>query len=100
MVECYWQNWDKGEIAKEVDSYWASSTPEARWRKLLEFGEKAYVLKVGCGSGLIYQETVKQRVVTAKSYVGGDISLKMPRITQQFPKAKFINFDIPGSRMP
>lgn len=35
MTERCWQNWDEGEIAQKVDSYWVSSAFEVSWRKKL-----------------------------------------------------------------
>lgn len=100
MSERSYQNWDKGETAKSIDSYWMNSTSETNWRSLLvsnikaEFGGNPPVLEVGCGSGLIYAEMIKFQVVTAKTYVGGDISHNMLEMAHnRFPKAKFIKLD-------
>lgn len=95
----YWQNWDKGNIAKMVDDYWLEK--ERGWRNWLvldikkEFGKKVPLLDVGCGTGLIYQQMLKYHVVTPATYVGGDVSKKMLAIARQrFPEAKFVNLDI------
>lgn len=101
MAERYWQNWDEGEAAQSIDFYWVDNKFEANWRKLLvsdiqaEFGKKAPILEVGCGSGLIYEEMLRHRVVTTKSYLGGDISQNMLALARQrFPTAKFADLDI------
>jgi ubiquinone/menaquinone biosynthesis C-methylase UbiE len=101
MQERNWQNWDKGETAKAIDSYWINSGYEEDWRKRLvsdikdEFGIRTSILEVGCGSGLIYEEMINHHVVTAKTYVGGDVSHKMLDIaSSRYPKAKFIYLDI------
>ncbi len=96
-----WQNWDKGEAAKYIDSYWINSEHEKDWRKRLasiikdEFGEKTSILDVGCGSGLIFKELIKRRIVTPRTYIGGDVSFKMLDIAnRRYPNAKFIYLDI------
>ena len=101
MPERNWQNWDKGETAKAIDLYWVNSAFEKDWRKRLvsdikgEFGKRIPLLEVGCGSGLIYEEMIKLHVVTAKSYVGGDVSHKMVDMaSSRYPDAKFIYLDI------
>jgi ubiquinone/menaquinone biosynthesis C-methylase UbiE len=101
MHERNWQNWDKGETAKYIDSYWINSGYEKEWRKRLvsdikdEFGKRTPLLEVGCGSGLIYEEMIKLHVVTPKTYVGGDVSHKMlDTASNRYPKAKFIYLDI------
>jgi ubiquinone/menaquinone biosynthesis C-methylase UbiE len=101
MFEHSYQNWDKGETAKSIDSYWMNSTSERNWRSFLvsnikaEFGGRPFVLDVGCGSGLIYAEMIKFQVITAKTYVGGDISPKMLEMAHnRFLKLRLINLDI------
>ena len=101
MRERKWQNWDKRETAKAIDCYWINSTYEKKWRKRLvsdikdEFGKRISLLEVGCGSGLIYEELTKLRVVTPQTYIGGDISHKMLDIAvNRYPNAKFIYLDI------
>lgn len=112
MRDRKWQNWDKGETAKAIDSYWVNSTYERNWRKRLvsdikdEFSKGISLLEVGCGSGLIYEELIKLRVVTPQTYIGGDISHKMLDIAgNRHPSAKFIYLDIfklpfPGKSQP
>jgi ubiquinone/menaquinone biosynthesis C-methylase UbiE len=101
MPKRKWQNWDKGESAKAIDSYWVDSLYEKKWRKHLvadiknEFGKRTRIVEIGCGSGLIYEEMSNYHVVTAKTYVGGDVSYKMLDIaSNRYPKAKFIYLDI------
>ena len=96
-----WENWDKGEIARSVDKYWRGDSLEAEWRKVLvrdikaEIGRRTSILEVGCGSGLIYHEMLKRRIVTAKSYIGGDVSQKMLEIARgRFPETTFSHLDI------
>jgi ubiquinone/menaquinone biosynthesis C-methylase UbiE len=96
-----WENWDKGEIAQSVDQYWRNDSLEAEWRKLLvadieaEIGRGTPILEVGCGSGVIYREMLKRGIVTAKSYIGGDVSQKMLEIARdRFPETKFTELDI------
>lgn len=95
----YWQNWDNGEAAKRIDRYWLES--EKGWRDMLgadirgELGRPDRVLEVGCGSGLIFQAMLDNRVVTASSYVGGDVSRKMLSIARKrFPDVSFIDLDV------
>lgn len=96
-----WENWDKGEIARSVDKYWCGDSLEAEWRKVLvrdieaEIGRGTSILEVGCGSGLIYHEMLKRRIVTTKSYIGGDVSQKMLEIARgRFPQTSFSHLDI------
>lgn len=96
-----WQNWDKGKTADAIDSYWVNSTYEKNWRKRLaayikkEFGKTTSILEVGCGSGLIYDELIRLRVVTPQTYIGGDVSHKMLDVARKrYPEVKFIYLDI------
>src|ERR1039457_5168524 len=95
----YWQNWDKGEAAKLIDAYWKKS--ELSWRKMLVediklvLGENLSLLEVGCGSGLIYEQLFKNKIVNSDSYQGGDISNNMLSIARQrFPQVQFSEMDI------
>lgn len=95
----YWQNWDKGDAAKMIDSYWLES--EAEWRHMvveeiaIRFGKSVPVFDVGCGSGLIYQEMIRHGVTSSRAYIGGDASKSMLAIARQrFPEAKFCDLDI------
>ena len=101
----YWQNWDKGEAAKRIDKYWRES--ESGWREilvadiLLEFGQRTRMLEIGCGSGLIYQEMVRNHVVSSSSYVGGDASRRMLEIARQrFTETQFLELDIFSLHFP
>jgi ubiquinone/menaquinone biosynthesis C-methylase UbiE len=96
-----WENWDRGEIAKEIDQYWHSSKGEQEWRNRLMadmsnvLGRDAALLEVGCGSGAIYEEMLKRGIVTSGSYTGGDISRKLLDIAHnRFPTTQFIAMDI------
>ena len=97
----HWENWDSGEIAREVDQYWHESKTEQEWRRTvvrdmvkvlpLEMG----ILDVGCGSGAIYEELIKHGFGTSRPYVGGDTSTKMLEIAHnRFPAAQFMAMDI------
>lgn len=81
MNERYWQNWDKGNSAERIDEYWVAC--EGKWREMLVrhiksiFGENIPLVEVGCGSGLIFKKLAEYGVVTADSYLGGDVSQSM-----------------------
>ncbi len=99
QIQRYWQNWDKGDVAKLIDDYWVSA--EADWRELLaanvkeEFGTNVSLLEVGCGSGLIYKHLLQHQIVTPASYAGGDVSHKILSIARnRFPGSRFSNLDI------
>jgi SAM-dependent methyltransferase len=101
MTDRFWQNWDTGDTAISIDSYWLNSPLEESWRRILaddlsyKFGENVPILEIGSGSGLIYRELLNRHIVTVKSYAGGDISKKMLDIARsRFPEAKFIELDI------
>jgi SAM-dependent methyltransferase len=95
----YWQNWDQGDAARRIDDYWIKS--ELPWRQEVRrdikavFGRRVQLLEIGCGSGLIYEELRRQRIVTKRSYAGGDISENMLQIARQrFPGVIFSPLDI------
>jgi ubiquinone/menaquinone biosynthesis C-methylase UbiE len=95
----HWQNWDEGDAARRIDRYWLSN--EGPWRRLLArdmaavFPKAGPVLEVGCGSGLIYAEMLKNRIVTPTSYTGGDVSRNMLAIARErFPQVRFRELDI------
>jgi SAM-dependent methyltransferase len=98
-LERYWQNWDQGKAAERIDQYWIET--EAGWRAILAkdikvwFGDHVSLLEVGCGTGLVYQELRRHRVVTSDSYVGGDVSKSMLSIARQrYPGVSFVDLDI------
>lgn len=96
----YWQNWDSGSAAAEIDQYWQSSEGEKHWRWLvssliMEAITGFPVLEVGCGSGLIAQELTKTLNLDPANYVGGDISEEMLKIARErLPDVDFRTLDI------
>lgn len=101
MTDRFWQNWDVGDTAGLIDSYWLSSPHEQSLRKIFAndlynvFGKKASILEIGSGSGLVYQEMLNKHIITIKSYIGGDVSQKMLDIARhRYPKTNFIELDI------
>lgn len=101
MPKRYWQNWDRGQVSESIDSFWRNNGDEIKWRELLvsdietEFGKNSSILEVGCGSGLIYQAISEHRIVSQKTYTGGDVSQNMLNIARQrFPETNFAYLDI------
>lgn len=95
----YWQNWDKENISKNIDDYWMES--ETLWYQELgkwlktELLNNCELLEVGCGSGLVCSELLKNEVITNESYKGGDVSCKMLEIARRrFPNMNFFELDI------
>ena len=97
----YWQNWDKGNIARAVEERWETSPIEVQWRKTLvadieaQIDKGATILEIGCGSGQVYGAMSRQGFATPESYIGGDISKKMLEIAKsRYPKTQFVTLDI------
>ncbi|TGR80312.1 class I SAM-dependent methyltransferase, partial [Mesorhizobium sp. M2D.F.Ca.ET.223.01.1.1] len=91
-----WENWDVGDIAKEIHSIWQNSPVEDAHRQelvdiVMRCGSPAIpsILEVGCGTGLIYHK-LADRLPPGSSYLGVDSSLKMLKIARRnFPKGDF-----------
>ena len=101
MTDRYWQNWDKANIAKEVNNYWDTSAIVTEEAKTLaadieqELGTRIPILEVGCGTGRIYRAILDRHIITPDLYTGGDVSHKMLDIARtRSPEAKFIDLDI------
>jgi len=95
----YWQHWDNLENSKIIDKYWTARESGFRKRVAADIIEKLgagiSILEVGCGSGLIYEEMNKSRIVNEDTYVGGDVSKEMLSIARvRFPKVSFVDLDI------
>jgi len=95
-----WENWDIGNIAKEVHAIWQASADEIAHREQLvdivsryATGAQTSILEVGCGTGLVYEKLVTSLPVTSK-YIGVDSSMKMLEIAKQnFPQGQFLYGD-------
>ena len=100
MATRYWDNWDKGDVAETIESYWRTDANESRHRRHLASLAAPYlttpgltVLEVGCGSGLIY-DLLSRTFAPNVGYVGVDTSSKMLQIARRnFPNGTFIEGD-------
>ena len=95
----YWENWDKGDVAKKIDDFWL--THESEWYLIVArhvkhtFRTGVPILEVGCGSGVVYESLIKLRVVNKDSYIGADISGNMLGIAhQRYPEANLLQLDV------
>jgi len=100
MDRSEWQQWDHGQVAQEIASFWKSDPFESAHRDALAGlvapllgAPAARVLEVGCGSGAIYQRLVPRRLDN-RDYFGVDISEKMLAIARrEFPLAQYVQAD-------
>ena len=89
MDRSEWQQWDRGQVAQEIASFWDGDPFESAHRDTLADmvahrlgGPTARVLEVGCGSGAIYRRLVPRHLEN-RNYVGVDISEKMLAIARR-----------------
>ena len=99
MVKRYWQNWDEGVAARQIDDFWLGAEGEIASREALArhaaefFGLRAPIFEVGCGTGLMAQALLDGGV--ADPYSGGDVSEKMLEIARErHPRLSFETVDV------
>lgn len=92
--------WDNNGVAISIDGYWLGSELEiARRQQVTNFVANIYranetFLEVGCGTGLIYSQTVPN-IIPNDKYTGVDSSKNMLAIAKtRHPKGNFKKDDL------